>query len=237
MEALTNVKGRLTIHALDGTREKVVELPTIGSVGGVSGEPDHDSFYYGFTSFTYPTTIYRYDLTTGMSEVVYEPEVEGFDADQYAVEQVFYESTDGTEVPVFVVHEKGLERDGTNPTYLYGYGGFNITITPNFSPGNWPGSKWAASTPSPTCGAAGRTAPPGTRRASWKTSSRCSTFPFSSKSWTWTCLQCRPRLDRPGDDGRSFASESTVSPDDAPRVPLRGRRRTHAGPTGPISSH
>lgn len=134
VEALTDVKGRLTIHALDGTRETTVELPTVGSVGGVSAEPDHDSFYYAFTSFTYPTTIYRYDLESGTSEVVVESEVEGFDADRYAVEQVFYESTDGTEVPMFIVHEKGLERDGTNPTYLYGYGGFNITITPNFSP-------------------------------------------------------------------------------------------------------
>jgi prolyl oligopeptidase len=134
VEALTDVKGRLTIHALDGTREKMVELPTIGTVGGVSGEPDHDSFYYGFTSFTYPTTIYRYDLEAGTDEVVYESEVEGFTADRYTVKQVFYESTDGTEVPMFLVHKEGLERDGTNPTYLYGYGGFNITITPSFSP-------------------------------------------------------------------------------------------------------
>jgi len=132
--ALTDVKGRLTVHALDGTRETAVELPTIGSVGGVSGDPSYDSFYYAFTSFTYLTTIYRYDLESGTSEVVFESEVEGFDADRYAVNQVFYESTDGTEVPMFVVHEKGLDRDGTNPTYLYGYGGFNITVTPSFSP-------------------------------------------------------------------------------------------------------
>jgi len=134
VEALTDVKGRLTIHALDGTRETTVELPTIGSVGSVNGSPDDDSFFYGFTSFTYPTTVFRYDLDTGTSTVVREPEVEGFDADRYTVKQVFYESTDGTEVPMFIVHRKGLERDGTNPTYLYGYGGFNITITPRFSP-------------------------------------------------------------------------------------------------------
>ncbi len=134
VEALTDVKGRLTVHALDGTRETTVELPTIGSVGGINGDPNHDSFYYAFTSFTYPTTIYRYDLASGTSEVAFESEVKGFDADRYAVNQVFYESTDGTEVPMFVVHKKGLDRDGTNPTYLYGYGGFNVTVTPSFSP-------------------------------------------------------------------------------------------------------
>jgi prolyl oligopeptidase len=134
VEALTDVKGRLTIHALDGTREKTVDLPTIGSVGSVNGGPDDDSFFYGFTSFTYPTTVFRYDLDTGTSTVVREPEVEGFDADRYTVKQVFVESTDGAEVPMFIVHRKGLERDGTSPTYLYGYGGFNITITPRFSP-------------------------------------------------------------------------------------------------------
>jgi prolyl oligopeptidase len=131
---LRDVKGRLAIYGLDGTQEAQVALPTIGTVGTVSGDPDRSTFYYSFTSFTYPTTVFRYNLETGTSTAIYEPTVEGFDADRYAVTQVFYESTDGTDVPMFVVHEKGLERDGSHPTRLYGYGGFNITITPSFSP-------------------------------------------------------------------------------------------------------
>ena len=134
VEALTDVKGRLTVHSLGGTRETTVDLPTIGSVAGVSGSPSHDTFYYGFTSFTYPTTVYRYDLSDGASTVVQQPTIEGFEAEDYVVKQKFFESTDGTEVPMFVVHKKGLSMDGTAPTYLYGYGGFNITITPSFSP-------------------------------------------------------------------------------------------------------
>jgi len=134
VERLKDVKGRLAIYDLDGSMETQVELPTIGSVGAVSGDPDRSTFYYGFTSFTYPTTVFRYDLESGTSTAVYEPTVEGFDADRYTVKQIFYESTDGTEVPMFLVHKKGLTRNGSHPTRLYGYGGFNITITPSFSP-------------------------------------------------------------------------------------------------------
>ncbi len=134
VEALDDVKGRLRIYTLDGTLETSVDFPTIGSVAGVSGSPDYDSFYYGFTSFTHPTTIYRYDLDTHSSEVIHQPNLEDFDPDRYVVKQQFYESTDGTEVPMFVVHKEGMPLDGSNPTYLYGYGGFNITLTPSFSP-------------------------------------------------------------------------------------------------------
>jgi prolyl oligopeptidase len=134
VQRLKDVKGRLAIYDLDGTMETRVDLPTIGSVGSVSGDPDRSTFYYGFTSFTHPTTVFKYDLESGTSTAIHEPEVDGFDADRYAVEQVFYESTDGTEIPMFLVHKKGLERDGRHPTRLYGYGGFNITITPRFSP-------------------------------------------------------------------------------------------------------
>jgi prolyl oligopeptidase len=132
--ALDDVKGRLTVHPLDGAPPDTVALPTIGSIGEVNGGPDHSTVFYSFTSFTYPTTVYAYDLDADTSRVVYEPTVPGFDADRYTVEQVFYESTDGTEVPMFLVYRQGLERDGTIPTYLYGYGGFNITVTPTFSP-------------------------------------------------------------------------------------------------------
>ncbi|WP_105012382.1 prolyl oligopeptidase family serine peptidase [Salinibacter sp. 10B] len=134
VQRLKDVKGRLAIYSLEGRQQTQVELPTIGTVGSVSGDPDRSSFYYGFTSFTYPTTVFKYDLDTGTSETIYEAEVPGFEADRYAVNQVFYESTDGTEIPMFLVHKKGLEQNGTHPTRLYGYGGFNITITPSFSP-------------------------------------------------------------------------------------------------------
>lgn len=132
VHALDDVKARLTVHATDGTLEREIELPAIGSVGGLQGAPDRDDLYYAFTSYTYPTTIYRADLASGSEEVFREPEID-FDADRYTVKQVFYTSDDGTEVPMFVVHRKGLEMDGANPAYLYGYGGFNVSLTPRFS--------------------------------------------------------------------------------------------------------
>lgn len=135
VSALDDVKSRLTIHDLDGRLARTVALPTIGSVGGLSGERSDREMYYSFTSFTYPTTIYRYDFATGTSAVHQRPTVD-FDGGQYEVKQVFYPSKDGTRVPMFIVHKKGLRLDGTNPTYLYGYGGFNISLTPGFSVSN-----------------------------------------------------------------------------------------------------
>lgn len=135
VQALDDVKARLTIHTLDGTLEKEVELPTIGSVSSIRGRREDDEMFYAFTSYTYPTTIYRYNFASGTSEVFRAPDID-FDADQYATKQTFYESKDGTRVPMFIVHKKGLKLDGTNPTYLYGYGGFNISLTPRFSISN-----------------------------------------------------------------------------------------------------
>ncbi len=134
-EALVDAKSRLTIHELDGRRVKEIELPTIGSVAGISGEREDREMFYAFTSFTYPTSIFRYDFTTGQSTVFRAPKID-FDASQYEVKQVFYSSKDGTRVPMFIVHKKGLKMDGQNPTYLYGYGGFNISLTPSFSISN-----------------------------------------------------------------------------------------------------
>lgn len=135
VEAMVDVTSRLTLHELDGTRLREIELPTLGSVGGVSGEREDDELFYAFTSFTYPTTIFRYDFATHTSEVFRAPEVD-FDPSQYETKQVFYESKDGTRVPMFVVHKKGLPLDGSHPTYLYGYGGFNVSLTPSFSISN-----------------------------------------------------------------------------------------------------
>ena len=117
---------------MEGNKERDVELPGIGSAGGFGGDKDDEDFYYSFTSFTYPTTIYKYDIASGTSTMYRQPEID-FNPDEYTTEQVFYKSKDGTEVPMFIVYKKGLEKNGKNPTYLYGYGGFNISLTPGFS--------------------------------------------------------------------------------------------------------
>ncbi len=119
-------------YTYDGQKEREVTLPTIGSAGGFSGKKEDTEVFYTFTSFVYPTTIYRYDIESGKSEVYKASEVK-FNFDDYEAKQVTYKSKDGTEVPMFVVHKKGLKLDGNNPTYLYGYGGFNISLSPYFS--------------------------------------------------------------------------------------------------------
>ena len=118
--------------SIDGKTENEIKLPAIGSAGGFSGEKTDKELFYTFTSFTYPTTIYRYTIATGKSEVFRKSEVK-FSIDDYVTKQIFYTSKDGTKVPMFIVHKKGLVMDGNNPTYLYAYGGFNISLTPSFS--------------------------------------------------------------------------------------------------------
>lgn len=110
-----------------------IELPTFGTVS-FSSDTDHPEVFYKFTSFTYPGSTYSYDMATGKSTLISETAPEGFDPDDYVTEQVFYTSADGTRVPMFIVYKKGLEKDGNNPVYLYGYGGFNIGLNPGFSP-------------------------------------------------------------------------------------------------------
>ena len=129
----TNAYEKARIHALDGTVERDVPLPGIGTVGGFSGRRAHQEGFFAFTSYTTPTTTYRYDFRAGQASVFRQPTV-AFDPASYATEQVWYASKDGTKVPMFVTARKGLERNGQNPTLLYGYGGFNISLTPAFSP-------------------------------------------------------------------------------------------------------
>ncbi len=112
-----------------------VELPGIGSVGGFDGKRKDTETFFFFTSYTVPTTIYRYDVATGKSGVFRAPKVD-FDTLAYETRQVFVTSKDGTRVPLFLTHKKGLSLDGRNPTLLYGYGGFNIPLTPAFSISN-----------------------------------------------------------------------------------------------------
>jgi len=117
---------------LEGRFEGDVDLPGIGSAGGFGGKRSDKETFYSFTSFTTPGTVYRYDVASGTSSVWRAPKVD-FDSAAYETQQIFYPSKDGTRVPMFVTHKKGLKLDGKNPTYLYGYGGFNISLTPTFS--------------------------------------------------------------------------------------------------------
>ena len=123
---------RLRLFALDGRFLKDVALPTLGAVASISGERKDDAMFYAFTSFLYPTTIFRYDFTEGTSSVFKAPAID-FDPSRYETKQVFYTSKDGTRVPMFITHKQGIKLDGSNPTYLYGYGGFDISLTPSFS--------------------------------------------------------------------------------------------------------
>ncbi len=118
-------------YDLNGNLEKEIELPAIGSAFGFAGKKEDKILFYTFTSFTYPPTIYKYDIESGKSEVFRKTEVK-FNPEDFEARQVFYASKDGTRIPMFIVHKKGLELDGKRPTYLYGYGGFQSSLTPNF---------------------------------------------------------------------------------------------------------
>ncbi len=122
------------IYDFEGNFVDDFQLPGIGSMSGLSGKKDDNEAFYSFTSFTFPSTVYRFDMAANTSEVYTRSEID-FDVDAYETTQVFYPSKDGTKIPMFLVHKKGLERNGKNPVYLYGYGGFNISLTPGFSIG------------------------------------------------------------------------------------------------------
>jgi len=132
---LEDAHSRVMVFAKDGRRTADVPLPTLGSVGVISGRADSPEMFYSFTSFIYPTTVFRYDVATGANTVLRAPRLD-FDPSRYETQQVFYRSRDGTRVPMFLTYRRGLQRDGTNPTYLTAYGGFDISITPAFSVAN-----------------------------------------------------------------------------------------------------
>ncbi len=129
---MKDARSLIRVFKKNGTFEKEVKLPGIGSVSGFAGKRDAKETFYAFTSFTRPTTIYRYDIESGESSVFKQPNVK-FNSDDYETKQVFYNSKDGTRVPMFISHKKGLKLDGKNPTLLYGYGGFAISLAPSFS--------------------------------------------------------------------------------------------------------
>lgn len=130
---LEDAQNKVAQYDLDGKKVRDVELPAIGTVGGFGGEKEDTELYYVLTNYTSPATIYRYDLATGESTLYKAPEVR-FDPSLFVTEQIFYTSKDGTRVPMFVTHRKDMKLDGENPCLLYGYGGFQINMTPGFNP-------------------------------------------------------------------------------------------------------
>lgn len=130
---LGDAKSQARMIALDGKPIAAINLNDIGSASGFGGTPDDPETFYSFSSFARPTTIYRLDTLTGKGEIFAEPKL-SFNPDDFSVEQKFYASKDGTKVPMFVIMKKGAERSGGSPTLLYGYGGFNVSLTPAYSP-------------------------------------------------------------------------------------------------------
>jgi prolyl oligopeptidase len=134
-EYMVDAVAQVKQYAYNGDMVREVQLPGVGSIGGFSGKKEADELYYTFTNYSTPSTIYKFDPDQGGSEVYAESGAD-FDSANYESKQVFYTSKDGTEVPMIITYKKGTELDGSNPTILYGYGGFNISLTPSFSIAN-----------------------------------------------------------------------------------------------------
>jgi prolyl oligopeptidase len=130
---LKDVASHVCVYSFNGELENEIALPGAGTTSGFAGGRGDTSAFYLYSSFNYPSTVFRYDLATKKPSVFKVPEISGFHPDDYETKEVFYNSKDGTRVPMFLVYKKGLKLDGTNPTLLYAYGGFNITIPPNFN--------------------------------------------------------------------------------------------------------
>ncbi len=131
---LKDVASRVDVYSFTGELLNEIALPGAGTVEGFQGNRSDQDAFYIYTSFNYPPTVFRYDLSTKQSAVFHAPEIPGFRPADYETKEVFYNSKDGTRVPMFLVYKKGLKLDGQNPTLLYAYGGFNITISPGFNP-------------------------------------------------------------------------------------------------------
>lgn len=131
-EYMVDVKTQEKQYDLHGNLERDIELPGMGTANGFGGKVNEKEVYYSFTSFTYPTTIFRYDIASGKSTLYENPEID-FNPEDYETRQVFYESKDGTKVPMYIVHKKGIELNGKNPTWLYAYGGFSVSLNPSFN--------------------------------------------------------------------------------------------------------
>jgi prolyl oligopeptidase len=132
---LRDAHSAVKLFKRDGSPDGEIALPGIGTAAGFTGKCKDRETFYSFTSFTMPTEIFRYDFDKRACELLFKPNVK-FNPDDYTTEQVFYQSADGTRVPMFISYKKGMKRDGQTPTYLYGYGGFDISSTPSFAPAN-----------------------------------------------------------------------------------------------------
>lgn len=130
---LKDARGKVTRHEIDGSLSDELSLPGVGSVSGFGGRQDSSETFYSFTNYVTPTSIYRVDLKSGKASLWRQPDVD-FDVDDYLTEQLFCTSKDGTKIPIIVTRHKDSKLDGSNRTLLYAYGGFNISITPSFSP-------------------------------------------------------------------------------------------------------
>ncbi len=135
VQYMVDASDRIFIYGLNGEKIDEVKLPTFGTVSGFSADKDEDVIFFTFASFLYPSVIMKYDIANNKVSVYRESEIK-FDASKYETKQIFYTSKDGTKVPMFIVHKKGLKLDGKNPTLLYGYGGFNASMKPSFSTSN-----------------------------------------------------------------------------------------------------
>jgi prolyl oligopeptidase len=131
-EYMKDATNRLYVYTTGGSFVHEVNLPGPGTIAGFEGKKDENEAFFAFTSFTYPSTVFVYDILNNTSKVFFDSELD-FDPAKYESKQVFYTSKDGTKVPMFIVHKAGLKLDGNNPVYLYGYGGFNVSLTPVFS--------------------------------------------------------------------------------------------------------
>ena len=130
---LKDAHSDVRVFELSGKAAGEIPLPGLGTASGFTGKRKDTETFYSYVSFTEPPTVYRYEMKTGQSTVLFRPKVD-FKSDEFTTEQVFYQSKDGTKVPMFLTYRKGLEKKGNNPTLLYGYGGFDSSITPSFSP-------------------------------------------------------------------------------------------------------
>jgi prolyl oligopeptidase len=132
VDYLKDVSTHTYVYDYNGKMLQEVNYPTLGDGGNIGGDEDDKELFYVFTSFTFPPTIYKYDVASGTSSLFRKPDLK-FNPDDYVTTQKFYKSKDGTMVPMFIVHKKGIVMNGKNPTLLYGYGGFNVSLTPSFS--------------------------------------------------------------------------------------------------------
>jgi prolyl oligopeptidase len=129
---MQDANSHVYISDMNGKNKEEIKLPSIGTINEFTGKKEDKTAFYSFTSFTFPPTIYRFNIDTKQSTIYRKPDLD-FNFDDYITEQVFYKSKDGTKIPMFIVYKKGMERNGKNPAYLYSYGGFNISLNPTFS--------------------------------------------------------------------------------------------------------